>query len=102
VTISQCTRFMGSGGTGNCTSSKFKLSDITVKNITGTTKTTTVASFQCSAVEPCGDIEISGMGLKVANGTLAWKYLCGNVEDTVGFNCTGPACVGGSSTGGCV
>jgi galacturan 1,4-alpha-galacturonidase len=100
ITISQCTTFSGAAGR-NCTSSKFGLSNLVFANITGTTAGTTVASFQCSAVKPCTDIQIEGISLKAANGTMAAGYLCGNLLRPVGFNCTGVACVGSSATGGC-
>lgn len=92
---------MGSGGTGNCTSSPFKISDISLQNITGTTKSTSVASFQCSAVAPCERIEIIGVDLVLANGTEPTKYLCDNAKEEIGWKCNGQACVGGSATGGC-
>ncbi|KAG4431378.1 hypothetical protein IFR05_013138 [Cadophora sp. M221] len=101
ITISQCTRFMGSGGVGNCTSSLFKISDVSVKNITGTTKSTAVASFQCSALAPCERIEIKGVDLALANGTAPWRYLCDNVKEEIGWTCNGKPCIGGSAVGGC-
>lgn len=99
IAISQCTTF--SGTAGNCTSSKFQLRDLSFANLTGTTTSADVASLQCSAVKPCEKIQITGVDLALANGTRAKKYLCGNVEGTSGFNCTGAVCVGGSATGGC-
>ncbi|KAI1205366.1 galacturan 1,4-alpha-galacturonidase B [Annulohypoxylon truncatum] len=99
--ISQCTRFMGAPGDGNCTNSEFEILDITVNNMSGTTKSDEVASLQCSAVKPCVDIGLFGVDLKFDNGTSATAYLCGNAESPRGFNCTGEPCVGGSDTGGC-
>ncbi|PLB46165.1 galacturan 1,4-alpha-galacturonidase B [Aspergillus steynii IBT 23096] len=101
VAISQCTRFIGAPGQGNCTSSEFQIRDITVANLSGTTKSSRVASLQCSAVAPCTDIGLLDVDLKLTNGTAARQYLCGNVKDPKGFNCTGPVCEGGSSTGEC-
>ncbi|KAJ5832922.1 hypothetical protein N7474_001233 [Penicillium riverlandense] len=98
--ISQCTTF--SGAAGNCTSSKFQLRDLSFRNIAGTTTSEDVASFQCSAVKPCENIKITGVDLVLqSNGTQTDEYLCGNVEGTRGFKCTGDVCVGGSATGGC-
>ncbi|KAJ5169249.1 uncharacterized protein N7482_004843 [Penicillium canariense] len=98
--ISQCTTF--SGTAGNCTSSKFQLRDLSFRNINGTTTSHNVASFQCSAVEPCENIQITDVNLTLqSDGTEADAYLCGHVEGTRGFNCTGAVCVGGSATGGC-
>lgn len=99
IALSQCTTF--SGTAGNCTSSEFQLRDLTFKNLSGTTTSADVASFQCSAVKPCENISITGVNLTLANGTLADEYLCGSFEGTRGFNCTGAVCVGGSATGGC-
>lgn len=101
VTISQCTRFSGAPGSGNCTNSEFQIRDITVDGLVGTTKDSRVASFQCSAVKPCTNLALFNIDLKLASGVEADRYLCGNVVDPRGFNCTGPACVGGSATGGC-
>ncbi|KAE8375862.1 pectin lyase fold/virulence factor [Aspergillus bertholletiae] len=101
VAISQCTRFSGAPGEGNCTNSEFQIRGISVSNFSGTTKSTRVASFQCSAVAPCTDIALYGINLVLANGTAASDYLCGNVKDPKGFECTGPVCEGGSATGEC-
>ncbi|KAH7360908.1 pectin lyase fold/virulence factor [Rhexocercosporidium sp. MPI-PUGE-AT-0058] len=101
LTISQCTRFMGSGGVGNCTSSLFKISDVSVRNIKGTTKSNAVASFQCSALAPCERIRIEGVDLVLANGTEPERYLCDNVKEEIGWKCNGKPCIGGSAVGGC-
>ena len=97
--ISQCTTF--SGSSGNCTSSKFQLRDLVFGDISGTSSSADVASLQCSAVELCENITITGVDLVLSNGTAVDEYLCGNVEGTTGFNCTGDVCVGSSATGGC-
>lgn len=103
ISISQCTTF--SGTAGNCTSSKFELSDLSFHHIEGTSSTAVVASLQCSAVKPCRNIVITDADIITlsSNGTsaAAAQYLCGNVIGTKGFNCTGPVCVGASATGGC-
>ncbi|KAL5041930.1 hypothetical protein BDW71DRAFT_201002 [Aspergillus fruticulosus] len=99
VAISQCTRFSGAPGEGNCTNSQFQIRDITVANLHGTTESERVTSFQCSAVAPCTDIGMFGIDLEFANGTKAEEYLCGNVKNPRGFVCTGAVCEGGSSTG---
>lgn len=100
-TISQCTRFSGAPGTGNCTNSQFQIRNLEVRNARGTTKSSNVASFQCSAVAPCTDIGLYDIDVRFSNGTAAPGYLCGNVVNPEGFECTGPPCVGGSATGGC-
>ncbi|OOF91849.1 glycoside hydrolase family 28 protein [Aspergillus carbonarius ITEM 5010] len=99
-TISQCTTF--SGASGNCTNSKFQIRDLAFTGISGTSESADVASFQCSAIAPCENITIEKVDLRITgNTTYAGEYLCGNVEGTVGFNCTGEVCVGSSATGGC-
>ncbi|RHZ58010.1 putative exo-polygalacturonase [Aspergillus thermomutatus] len=97
--ISQCTSF--SGAAGNCTSSKFQIWGLRIADIAGSSNTDVVGSFQCSAVKPCKNIEIVNVNLQAPNGTMADEYLCGHVEGTRGFNCTGEACEGSSATGGC-
>ncbi|KAH8891777.1 pectin lyase-like protein [Thozetella sp. PMI_491] len=99
--ISQCTRFSGAPGVGNCTNSQFQIRNVKLSGLTGTTKSTRAASLQCSAVAPCTDIELSDFDLYLTNGTAATEYLCGNVVSPHGFNCTGPVCTGGSATGEC-
>ncbi|KAH8664195.1 galacturan 1,4-alpha-galacturonidase B [Xylariales sp. PMI_506] len=100
-TISQCTTF--SGTAGNCTSSKFEIEDISLSNFTGTASALTLASFQCSAVKPCHDLTIENATLTQAStgASSPVAYLCDNVEDPVGWNCTGSSCVGSSATGQC-
>ncbi|KAI3531931.1 exo-rhamnogalacturonase B [Colletotrichum filicis] len=99
--ISQCTRFRGAPGVGNCTNSQFQIRDITLNGMVGTTKSSRVASLQCSAVAPCTNIGLFDVDLEFANGTAATSYLCGNAVSPQGFNCTGAPCVGGSATGEC-
>ncbi|TID06799.1 Alpha-L-rhamnosidase rgxB [Colletotrichum higginsianum] len=99
--ISQCTRFRGAPGIGNCTNSQFQIRDVTVRGMTGTTKSARVASLQCSAVAPCTDIGLFDVDLRFSNGTAAASYLCGNTASPRGFECTGTPCVGGSATGEC-
>ncbi|KAL2862301.1 putative exo-polygalacturonase [Aspergillus lucknowensis] len=101
VAISQCTRFSGAPGEGNCTNSQFQIRDITVAGLRGTTESGGVASLQCSAVAPCTGIGLYGVDLEFSNGTAAGDYLCGNVKEPRGWECTGDVCVGGSATGEC-
>lgn len=97
--ISQCTTF--SGTAGNCTSSKFELKDIAFANFDGTASSLKLASLQCSGVAPCHDITITNVTLTSNGESSPLDYLCGNVVDPIGWNCTGDACVGGSATGQC-
>ncbi|KAH7069731.1 extracellular exo-polygalacturonase-like protein [Paraphoma chrysanthemicola] len=99
--ISQCTRFSGAPGVGNCTNSQFQVRDVEISGMKGTTRDRRTVSLQCSAVAPCTDIALDGIDLKYSNGTSVRNFLCGNVVGNKGWNCTGPVCVGGSATGGC-
>lgn len=99
--ISQCTRFSGAPGQGNCTNSRFQLRNISIEGLKGTTKTNRVASLQCSAVAPCTDISMHDVDVKFTNGTKAESYLCGHVVRNEGWKCTGPVCERGSATGEC-
>lgn len=103
VSISQCTAFSGGGTPSNCTNSEVQIHDITVQNLHGTTNSENVASLQCSAVKPCYQIALEDIDLVLATNTSeqATEYLCSEVESTIGFNCTGEACVGSSATGSC-
>ena len=102
-TISQCTRFSGAPGDGNCTNSQFQIRDVTLRGLEGTTESENVASLQCSAVAPCTNIGLFDVDLNTADdsATPVKEYLCGNAVDMRGFECTGDACEGGSSTGEC-
>jgi galacturan 1,4-alpha-galacturonidase len=98
--ITQCTTF--SGVAGDCNSSLFQLSDITISNVTGSTLTDPIASYQCSAAAPCHDISMFDVDLSVGSGsTVATGWNCSSVENTFGFNCTGTACLVGTATGSC-
>lgn len=101
--VSQCTRFSGAPGVGNCTNSQFQVKNIEIDGMTGTTKDSgkRVVSLQCSAIAPCTNITLSNIDLKLSSGAAPGNYLCCNVVNTPGWNCTGAACVGGSATGGC-
>ena len=99
--ISQCTRFSGAPGQGNCTNSQFQVRDIEINGMRGMTKDRRAVSLQCSGVAPCTNIVLKDVELKYANGTAVKNYLCGNVVGNKGWECTGPVCVGGSATGGC-
>ncbi|KAF2222332.1 putative exo-polygalacturonase [Elsinoe ampelina] len=100
-TASQCTRFSGAPGVGNCTNSAFQIRNVEIRNATGTTNNKNILSFQCSAVAPCTNIGLFDVDIRLGNGTMARDYLCGNLVGPRGFECTGLPCVGGSATGGC-
>ncbi|KAF2800376.1 glycoside hydrolase family 28 protein [Melanomma pulvis-pyrius CBS 109.77] len=101
LAVSQCTRFKGAPGQGNCTNSRFQIRDVVVEGLRGSTKSARVASLQCSAVAPCTGIALSGVDLRFGNGTAVGGYLCGHVGVREGWDCTGEVCEGGSATGEC-
>ncbi|TWU73367.1 hypothetical protein ED733_001029 [Metarhizium rileyi] len=101
VAISQCTQFTGAPGSGSCTDSRFQIRDVAFRGITGTTMSTRAASLQCSAVAPCTNLGIFDVNLTLSSGTAADEYLCGNVKNNVGFNCTGKPCEEPSGSGEC-
>jgi len=87
--FTQCVNYEGAHG--NCDTSKFNIHDVTFENIRGTIATQNVAVLQCSGNSTCHDIQITDVRLSdSSNGTMQNGYLCSYVEDTVGFNCTGP------------
>ncbi|CZR68070.1 related to exopolygalacturonase [Phialocephala subalpina] len=99
TSITQCISF--SSASGNCNTSLFKISDITLSNLTGTTKTDPIASFQCSAAAPCENITLTDINLTLNNGTTAYGWNCDNLEGSIGFNCTGHTCGTASADGTC-
>lgn len=100
VSIGSCTSFSGGGTPANCTNSLVQFHDIVVRGLAGTTKSDDVASLQCSAVKPCYNITLEDIDL-TKSGSEATSYLCSEVVDNIGFNCTGSACEGSSATGQC-
>jgi len=92
--ISQCTSY--SGADVSCDTSKFKISNIILSNISGSVDSDTVAVMQCSAdADGCDGITIENITVtdtsSAANATYpdAYRYLCSNVNNPIGFSCTG-------------
>ncbi|KAI9157877.1 Glycoside hydrolase family 28 [Paramyrothecium foliicola] len=86
--IKQCTSF--SGVRGDCDSSLFEISDIGIRNWTGTTKSTTyVAEMDCAkASGGCRDIKIEDVRITNADSSSSvGRYKCSDVSSTVGFIC---------------
>lgn len=87
--LAQCTSY--SGATGGCDTSQFQIEDMHWGNIQGTVQGKTVATLQCSAAAPCPGIELFNNTLEsLGTNQTAYEYLCDNVVDTEGFECTGP------------
>ncbi|EME40324.1 glycoside hydrolase family 28 protein [Dothistroma septosporum NZE10] len=90
VDITQCVNF--EGGTGDCDSSSFQISDLRWTNIRGTQRGQEVARLQCSAAAPCTGVDISDVNMTVlGTGGPATEYLCSNVVNPTGFTCGGSA-----------
>jgi galacturan 1,4-alpha-galacturonidase len=85
--ITQCTSY--NEATGECNTSEFNIRDITVANWTGTSTSAVLAELQCSGASPCTDIKYENVSVEIpSNNTMASHYLCGNVTDPIGFECT--------------
>ncbi|KAK4497820.1 hypothetical protein PRZ48_010474 [Zasmidium cellare] len=85
----QCTSY--SGQTGDCDTSKFQITDMNWGNARGTLKGDRVATLQCSGAAPCTDINLYDNDLQALDQNIpATSYLCDNVDDPQGFECTGP------------
>ena len=86
--ITQCTSY--NGASGGCDSSEFNIRDLRLLNWTGTAASDVVSDIQCSAASPCTGIVIEDVEIiDSVNGTRPANYLCDNVVDPTGFNCTG-------------
>lgn len=86
--ITQCTSY--NGASGGCDSSEFNVRDLRLINWTGTAASDVVSDIQCSAASPCTGIVIQDVDIiDSVNGTRPANYLCDNVVDPTGFNCTG-------------
>ncbi|CAE6538634.1 unnamed protein product [Rhizoctonia solani] len=86
VEITQCTSFQGA--TGGCDTSTLQISNITWGPMTGTTSYDVLASLQCSEAAVCKGLRFDNMSGIKGNST-SLKVNCSNVENPVGFNCTG-------------
>ncbi|KAL9530891.1 Alpha-L-rhamnosidase [Sphaerulina musiva] len=103
--ISQCTSY--NRAKGDCNSSDFQKKKRNLTNISppisslhwglthGTLKGDRIATLQCSAVAPCSNIHLFDNDLYALDQHLkpADSYLCEQVVNPTGFNCTGP-CAG--------
>ena len=88
--ISQCTSY--SGFTGECDTSLFQLSNISWgPNIQGSIQGDVLADLQCSGAVPCPGIALLGFDNVHGNSTADRQFLCSNLTEPLGFNCTGPA-----------
>ncbi|KAH7334787.1 glycoside hydrolase family 28 protein, partial [Rhizoctonia solani] len=86
VQVTQCTSFQGA--TGGCDTSTLQISNITWGPMTGTTNYDVLAQLQCSAAAVCKGLRFETMSGIKGNST-SLKINCSNVENSIGFNCTG-------------
>jgi galacturan 1,4-alpha-galacturonidase len=84
--ITQCNSYIGA--TGGCDTSLFQIEDLTWGDMTGTIKSSTVASLQCSGDTPCTGVNISNVAVTF-DDEPAVGYLCSNVSSPIGFACNG-------------
>lgn len=87
--VTQCNSY--SGFTGQCDTSKFQISDLAIRDMSGTLQTDVVASMQCSGAAPCDGISIRDVDFEKSDGSTPAQYLCSNVVRPDGFACTGQA-----------
>ncbi|KAK4502231.1 hypothetical protein PRZ48_005656 [Zasmidium cellare] len=78
------------GVKGGEDTSRFQFEDIHFNDVHGTLQGDRVVSFQCSGAAPCTGLSMSNYGFTVfSNGSVPERYLCDNVVDPQGFECTG-------------
>ena len=66
-----------------------RISDLYFGPAEGTVQGPAVAAFQCSGKAPCTGITVIDNDFKIfSNHSIPTGYLCSNVDDPVGFNCT--------------
>ena len=86
--ITQCVNF--EGGTGDCDTSLFQISDLHWHDIRGTQKRQEATDFQCSAAAPCHGLNVTNIDMIMSDtGAPATGHVCSNVIDPVGFVCDG-------------
>ncbi|KAL3303923.1 glycoside hydrolase family 28 protein [Colletotrichum asianum] len=86
--IGQCTSY--SGEKGDCESSTFKISNMTIHGWVGDGASSYVADMDCSkAAGGCDNITIENIGLtNTTTGDAVAKYRCRDVTSVQGFTCT--------------
>lgn len=68
-----------------------QISDLHWGDTHGTVNGNRVAALQCSAAAPCHNINIFNNNLTALDsGKPSEEYLCEQVDDVSGFECTGP------------
>ncbi len=73
-----------------CDTSRLTISDITWRNVTGTSRYNVAVGIHCPASAPCQNFKFENIDIKPAAGGTA-KILCSNIKNqaTSGLQCTG-------------
>jgi len=73
-----------------CDTSRLAISDVTWRNVTGTSRYNVAVGIHCPASAPCKNFKFENIDIKPAAGGTA-KILCSNIQDVAnsGLKCTG-------------
>ncbi|CAA0813420.1 Pectin lyase-like superfamily protein [Striga hermonthica] len=72
--------------------SKIQISDVSVKNVRGTSSTAEVVTFACSSGKPCQNVEIGDIDLGFVGTIGNITTICSNVKPTVIGKTNPPLC----------
>jgi galacturan 1,4-alpha-galacturonidase len=72
-----------------CDSSRIPITDVTWRNVKGTSRWNVAVGIHCSAAAPCDGFKFENIDIKPAAGGTA-KVLCSNIKNlaTSGLNCS--------------
>lgn len=78
--------------------SQIKISQVSIKNVKGTSGTAEAVIFACSSGKPCEKVEIGDIDLTYsgAEGPITTK--CANVKPTVAGKVNPPVCAAGAQS----
>ncbi len=73
-----------------CDTSRLTISDVTWRNVTGTSRYNVAVGIHCSAAAPCTNFKFENIDIKPAAGGTA-KVLCSGIQNQAssGLTCTG-------------
>ncbi|KAL6529751.1 hypothetical protein OROGR_015374 [Orobanche gracilis] len=75
------------------TPSLIQISDVTVKNVKGTSNTAEAVTFACSSSHPCKNVEVGDIDIKPVETTGNITTICYNVRPTLVGKQNPPMCV---------
>uniref|UniRef100_A0A5B6Z5T0 Putative exopolygalacturonase-like n=1 Tax=Davidia involucrata TaxID=16924 RepID=A0A5B6Z5T0_DAVIN len=78
--------------------SNVKISNVSFKNIRGTSSTKETVKLVCSKSVPCENVEIGDINLAYHGPQGAATTICSNIKPTLSGTQNPPVCVGGSKT----